>query len=169
VTFTTPGAESVLRRTIDRLEGRIILGAGTVLTADDVRRAAECGATFVVSPSFEPTVVEAAKRLGLVAMPGAFSPTEIVAAWHAGADLVKVFPAESLGPGFFRALRGPLPMIPLMATGGIDAGNGAAYLAAGAAVLGVGGKLVDPALVRDGRFEELTNRARALVEITRRP
>ena len=137
ITLTTPGA----LRAIEKLagEGDSLVGAGTALSVEDVRRAAESGARFVFSPVFDPAVVDEARSRGLLAVPGAATPTEILAAHRHGAHLVKVFPAGALGgPDYLRALRGPLPSIPLLPTSGPTADDLGEYFAAGASAVGVG-------------------------------
>jgi 2-dehydro-3-deoxyphosphogluconate aldolase / (4S)-4-hydroxy-2-oxoglutarate aldolase len=163
VTLTVPGALDVIREAKKQLGGRVALGAGTVLDAETARAAILAGAEFIVSPVVNIEVIAMCRRYAVPVMPGAYTPTEILAAWQAGADIVKVFPADSLGPAYFRALRGPFPQIKLMPTGGVDLNNAAEFLKAGAACLGVGSQLVDPKLVAAGDFAGLTARAAAFV------
>jgi len=144
ITFTVPGALELIAATKRELGQKVLVGAGTVLDSESARAAILAGAEFVVSPTFDPAVVALAKRYGKLAFPGAFTPTEILAAWEAGADIVKVFPAECLGPAFFKAMRGPLPQIRLMTSGGVDLKSASEFLRAGASCLGVGSNLVDP-------------------------
>ena len=139
----------------------IAVGAGTVLTPEQAEIAREAGASFIVTPNTDPEVIKAARSLGMAAFPGAFTPSEVVAAFAAGADMVKIFPASSVGPGYIRALRGPLPHIPLMAVGGVELDNARAFLDAGAAGLGIGGGLVNRKLINEGRYEEITALAAA--------
>lgn len=155
VTFTVPGALDVLKAAKSRLGDRVLLGAGTVLDAESARAALLAGAEFLVSPTLNLDVIRMAKRYDKLVFPGAFTPTEILAAWEAGADVVKVFPAEVVGPAFFKAMRGPLPQIRLMPTGGVDLNNAGDYLRAGACCLGVGSQLVDPKAVASGDYEYL--------------
>jgi 2-dehydro-3-deoxyphosphogluconate aldolase/(4S)-4-hydroxy-2-oxoglutarate aldolase len=143
LTLTTPGA----LRTIETLaqDSDLLVGAGTVLSVEDVRRSAEAGARFVLSPVFDPQVVDEARRRGLLAVPGASTATEILAAHRHGAPLVKLFPAGPLGgPAYLRALRGPLPGIPLVPTSGPCTGNLADYFDAGATAVGVGAEVFSP-------------------------
>ena len=119
------------------------VGAGTIVTLDRLEDAVRCGAAFVVGPTLDVPIIERAVELGVAVVPGAYSPTEIALAWRGGATFVKVFPASSLGPSHVRELRGPLPDIELIATGGVDATNAAAFLAAGCVAVGVGGALVN--------------------------
>ena len=163
ITMTTPGA----LRAIEEVRGRdwgVVMGAGTVLDGPTARQAILAGAQFLVTPTVALDVIEMANRYGVPVIPGAMTPTEILTAWEAGADMVKVFPASVLGPGFVRALRGPLPQIPLVPTGGITAENAGEFIRAGAAVVCAGGWLVDKKAVAEGRYEVLTENARRLVE-----
>ena len=165
VTLTVPNALDVLRAARATLGDRVVLGVGTVLDPESATAAIDAGAAFVVAPTLDHDVVRICRQRDTVVMPGAFTPTEIYAAWRAGADIVKVFPADAVGPAFFKAMRGPLPQIKLMPTGGVDLANAAAYLTAGAACLGVGGQLVDPALVKDKALDRITDLARRYVRI----
>ncbi len=145
-----------------------VIGVGTVLTADQARAAEAAGARFAVSPNVDPAVVEAARAAGLVSIPGASTPTEIVAAARAGATFVKVFPCKTLGgPEYIRLVRGPLPDIPLIATGGISLSSIAAYLEAGVAAVGATGDLYIPDLVDAGEWDKLAGRARRFKEAAR--
>jgi 2-dehydro-3-deoxyphosphogluconate aldolase/(4S)-4-hydroxy-2-oxoglutarate aldolase len=123
------------------------------------------GAEFVVAPTVNLDVIRLCRRYDKPVMPGAFTPTEILAAWEAGADVVKVFPAEVLGPAFFKALRGPLPQVRLMPTGGVDLTTAADFLKAGACCLGLGGQLVEPKAVAAGDFDRIRDLARRYVEV----
>ena len=165
VTFTVPDALGVLTAARRELGDTVLLGAGTVLDAETARAAVLAGAEFIVSPTFNPEVVRLAKRYGKLALPGAFTPTEALAAWEGGADVVKIFPAEVAGPAFFRAMRGPLPQIPLMPSGGTDLVTGPEFLQAGAVCLSVGGQLVDAKLVAARDYAGLTARARRYADM----
>src|SRR5262245_50403359 len=147
VTLTVPNALEVVREAKHALSDSVLLGAGTVLDPETCRAALLAGAEFIVSPTLNLDVIRLCRRYDKVVMPGAFTPTEILTAWEAGADIVKVFPADVVGPAFFKAMRGPLPQIRLMPTGGVDLNTAADFLKAGACCLGVGGQLVDPKLV----------------------
>ena len=163
ITMTTPGA----LRAIEEASGEItevLIGAGTVLDSPTARQAILAGAEFLVTPTVEPDVIEMAHRYGKVVIVGAMTPTEILTAWELGADMVKVFPAGVLGPGYLKAVHGPLPQILLAPTGGITAENAGEFIRAGAAVVCAGGWLVDKKAVAEGRYEVLTERARQLVE-----
>jgi 2-dehydro-3-deoxyphosphogluconate aldolase/(4S)-4-hydroxy-2-oxoglutarate aldolase len=170
VTFTVPGAPRVIERVAADLGDKILLGAGTVLDAETARIAILSGAEFIVSPSTSVEVIQVCRRYGKLAMPGAFTPTEVVTAFQAGADIVKIFPSDVGGPAYLRALHGPLPQIPLMPTGGVTLETAADYLRAGACALGVGGSLVESRAVgqRDfARIEELARQFRKIVTETR--
>jgi len=138
VTCTTPGAFALVESLRD---GATLVGVGTVLSASEAVDAAHAGASFIVTPNFEPAVITAAHRHGLAAIVGCGTATEIVRALEAGADACKVFPAEQLGMGFLRAIHGPLPWAPLVPVGGVDAANAADWLAAGGIAVGLGSKL----------------------------
>ena len=165
VTFTVPNALEVIREARRQLGDRVLLGAGTVLDPETARAALLAGAEFIVAPTVNLDVIRVCRRYDKLVMPGAFTPTEILTAWEAGADIVKVFPADVVGPAFFKALRGPLPQVKLMPTGGVDLTNAAEFLKAGAVCLGVGGQLVDPKLVAAGDFARITALAKQYVEI----
>jgi 2-dehydro-3-deoxyphosphogluconate aldolase / (4S)-4-hydroxy-2-oxoglutarate aldolase len=165
VTFTVPGAAEVIREAKKQLGDRVLLGAGTVLDPETARVAILNGAEFIVSPAVNPDVIRLCRRYDKIVTPGAFTPTEILTAWEAGADIVKVFPADVLGPVFFKAMRGPLPQIRLMPTGGVDLHTAADFLKAGACCLGVGSQLVDPKQVAARNFAGITELAKKFVEI----
>ena len=155
VTLTVPNALDVIRAARADLGDRVLLGAGTVLDTETARAAILAGAEFIVSPTVNLDVIKLCRRYGKLVFPGAFTPTEILAAWEAGADVVKVFPADVLGPAFFKAMRGPLPQVRLMPTGGVDLNTAGEFLRAGACCLGVGSQLVDPKAVAREDFEYL--------------
>jgi 2-dehydro-3-deoxyphosphogluconate aldolase / (4S)-4-hydroxy-2-oxoglutarate aldolase len=165
VTFTVPGAVRVIEQVADRWGDRILLGAGTVLDAETARAALLAGARFVVSPIVNLEVIRLCQRYDRLAMPGAFTPTEVVTAWEHGADIVKVFPSDITGPQYLKALRGPLPQVKLMPTGGVNLDTAGEFLRAGACALGIGGSLVEAAAVRRRDFDRITDLARKYVEI----
>lgn len=167
VTFTVPAAHRVIEEVARRLEDRILLGAGTVLDAETARIALLSGAEFIVSPAVNLDVIQLCNRYGKLVMPGALTPTEVVTAWQAGADIVKVFPSDITGPGYLKALRGPLPQIRLMPTGGVNLQTAADFLRAGAWVLGVGGSLVEPKALANRDLARIESLARQYVEIIR--
>lgn len=144
---------SVLR---DKFAGKMLIGAGTVLDMDYARIAIGAGAEFIISPNTDPDVIRYTNECGRVSIPGAMTPTEVVSAYRAGADFVKVFPSDTLGLKFIKALRAPLPHIPLIPTGGINTGNIADFLSAGAAAVGIGSNLSRNDLVKAGRLDEIT-------------
>jgi 2-dehydro-3-deoxyphosphogluconate aldolase/(4S)-4-hydroxy-2-oxoglutarate aldolase len=158
VTLTTPGALRALA-SLERRDG-VSLGAGSVLTPDDVRAAVDAGAEFLVAPVTDPEALRVARELGVPMLPGAFTPTEIETAWRAGAAMVKLFPA-ALGPGYVRAVREPLPHVPLVPTGGVAVDDAPAYLAAGATAVGLGGPLLGD-VFGTGDLDALHQRARRL-------
>ena len=168
VTLTVPNALEVIREAKEALGDSVLLGAGTVLDPETCRAALLAGAEFIVAPTLDLEVIRLCRRYDKLVMPGAFTPTEVLAAWEAGADVVKVFPAEVVGPAFFKALRGPLPQIRLMPTGGVDLTTAVDFLTAGACCLGVGSQLVDPKLVAAGAFDQLRDLAAKYVEVVRR-
>ena len=168
VTLTVPNALDVIRDAKKALGNEILLGAGTVLDAETCRAALLAGAEFIVAPTVNLDVIRVCKRYDKVVMPGAFTPTEILTAWEAGADIVKVFPAEIVGPAFFKAMRGPLPHIRLMPTGGVDLNTAADFLKAGACCLGIGSQLVDPKLIAAKAFDQLRDLAAKYVEVVRK-
>ncbi len=143
--------------------GKIIPGAGTVMTPGQLRLAADAGAQYIISPDINEDVIRETKRLGLLSLPGAFSPTEITTAYKMGADAVKVFPAGVLGPAYIKAVRAPISHIPLLAVGGIDVGNCAAFISAGCTGVGVGGSLVNKQWIADGEFDKITALAKEYV------
>src|SRR5262245_30027431 len=168
ITYTVPDALGVIRRVSEALGDRILLGAGTVLNANMARAAIFAGAEFVVAPALKLETIRMAHRYDKAVLPGALTPTEILTAWEAGADIVKVFPAEVVGPAFCKAMRGPLPHIPLMPTGGVDLNTAADFLKAGACCLGIGGQLVEPKAVAAGDFARIRDLAQQYLEIVRK-
>lgn len=161
VTLNSPDALSLLATASSFWGDRLLLGAGTVMDATSVADAVSAGARFIISPHLDPSVVSASLAAGVISIPGAYTPTEIVAAYRLGAHIVKVFPA-SIGPAYLRDLRGPLPHIPLMPTGGVTLSNIKAFALAGAAAFGVGSALVDTSGPID--FSALRARAADFVE-----
>ncbi len=164
ITFTVPNAVESIREAIGMLPPEIMVGAGTVLTESQAFDALRAGARFLVSPIYDPALIGIGHAHGALVAIGGLTPTEIVAAARAGADYVKVFPGESLGgPTYIKHLRGPLPDIPLMVTGGVTRENAAAYLTAGAQSVGLGGDLMPKAMIRDRDFDGLIAHARSVV------
>lgn len=165
VTFTIPGAVRVLEQVASRLGQRVLLGAGTVLDTETARTAILAGAEFIVSPSTNVDVIALCRRYSKLVMPGAFTPTEVITAWQAGADIVKVFPSDVYGPKYLKALRGPYPQIRLMPTGGVTLETAGAFLQAGACALGVGGSLVEPQALAARDLARMEQLARQFVEV----
>ena len=163
VTMTVPGAIELIGKLAPTLSADFLLGAGTVLDADTAHRAAGAGAQYIISPVFRPDVIKAAHEDGIPAMPGCFTPTEILSAWDAGADVVKVFPATSVGPGYLKDVRAPLPQVKLMPTGGVSIDNAGDWLRAGAVAVGVGSALVDSKAVAAGQYNVIADNARRIV------
>ena len=163
VTMTVPGAIEAIRHLASSAPDDLLLGAGTVLDPDTARRAIDAGARFVVAPVFRPAVIAACHAGGVPAIPGCYTPTEILNAWDAGADIVKVFPANGLGPSFLKDVRAPLPQVKLMPTGGVSIDNAGEWLRAGAVAVGVGSALVDARLVATGDLAAITERAGRIV------
>ena len=164
VTFTVPGATDVIRRLAGTLGDDVVLGAGTVTSEERARAAIDAGATFIVAPNTDAETIRTAVSMDAVAIPGALTPTEVVAAVNAGADAVKIFPASTFGPLYITALRGPLPDVHYCPTGGVDLDNIPDYFAAGASMVGIGGNLVDKGLVADGNWAEITRRAQEFAD-----
>jgi 2-dehydro-3-deoxyphosphogluconate aldolase / (4S)-4-hydroxy-2-oxoglutarate aldolase len=163
VTMTVPDAVALIRELAGGLPEGFLLGAGTVLDADTARRVIDAGARFVVSPVFRPSMIDACHERGVAAAPGCFSPTEILAAHEAGADLIKIFPATALGPTFIKDVRAPLPQVKLMPTGGVSLENAGDWIRAGAVAVGVGSALLDARAIESGQLETITANARRIV------
>ena len=165
VTMTTPGALGCIEAASKKLAGEdVLLGVGSVLDAETCRMAILAGAEYVVSPTLSVATIQMARRYGKPVIAGAYTPTEILTAWETGSDLVKVFPASVGGPAYLKAIKGPLPQIPLVPTGGVELDNVGEFLAAGAAALAVGGNLVSKKLVAAGDLDGITANARAFAE-----
>lgn len=168
VTMTTPNALQVIDDVSSTYGSKVLVGAGSVLDAETARAVMLSGADFVVSPVTKPDVIEICNRYGKVVIPGAFTPTEILMAWETGADYVKVFPSSGVGADYIKDVKAPLPQIPLVPTGGINAENAADFITAGATALGVGSALVNNQLIAAGEFATLTERAEKLVKEVQR-
>lgn len=165
VTMTVPGAVEVIRELVGR-GGDALVGAGTVLDPEAARACVDAGAQFVVSPSLNLDTIVACREAQVAVLPGALTPTEVVTAWNAGADMVKVFPAGAVGgPSYIKALKAPLPQIDVVPTGGVNLKTAGDFIRAGASALGVGSDLVDLAAVRRGEASAVTERAREYVRI----
>jgi len=163
VTMTVPRAVDLIRELAPRIPDGFLLGAGTVTDAATARAVIDAGASFVVGPVFRLDVLAACHERGVPAIPGCFSPTEILDAHEAGADIIKVFPATALGPQFIKDVRAPLPQVKLMPTGGVTVENAGDWIRAGAVAVGLGSALVDAAAAESGRFEVITSRAQRAV------
>jgi 2-dehydro-3-deoxyphosphogluconate aldolase / (4S)-4-hydroxy-2-oxoglutarate aldolase len=164
VTMTVPGAIDVIRAVVKSSQGRVLVGAGTVLDPETARACMLAGAQFIVSPALNLKTIEVCRRYAVPVIPGALTPTEIVGAWEAGADVVKVFPCSAVGgPKYLAALKGPLPQIDMIPTGGVTLANAVEFLTAGALALGVGGDLVDTSALAKGKPEVVTENARKYV------
>jgi len=164
ITMTVPGAVDVMREAVQRYGDRLLVGAGTVIDAEQTRACIAAGARFIVSPVVDEASIAECRRADLAVMPGALTPTEIVRAWRAGADLVKVFPCSAVGgAAYIKALRAPLPQIPLVPTGGVTLDTVAGFFAAGATAVGVGSDLCNVAAIRLGHAHQITETARAYV------
>jgi 2-dehydro-3-deoxyphosphogluconate aldolase/(4S)-4-hydroxy-2-oxoglutarate aldolase len=164
VTMTTPGALEVIKQATARYGDDVLFGVGSVLDAETARAAILAGAQFVVCPTLDLQTIQLCKRYSIPVIPGAFTPTEILTAWQAGADMVKVFPASLGGPSLIKAIKGPLPHIKLVPVGGVDLDTTAAFIRAGADVVGVGGSLINQKLLETREFEKITENARRYCE-----
>jgi len=168
ITMTVPGAIEVIRELVASAGSKVLVGAGTVLNPEAARRCIDAGAQFLVTPGLNVATVEFAAREKILIAPGALTPTEVIAAWEAGADFVKVFPCGNVGGAkYIKALRAPLPHIPLIPTGGVNLSTAAEFIEAGAAALGVGGELVHADSLKAGRPEIIVENARKLLAIVK--
>jgi 2-dehydro-3-deoxyphosphogluconate aldolase/(4S)-4-hydroxy-2-oxoglutarate aldolase len=168
ITMTVPGALGAIAEVAKRFGDEVVVGAGTVLDAETARACMLAGAQFIVSPSLNLDTIACCRRYGIAVLPGALTPTEVVQAWTAGADFVKVFPAGALGgASYLKSLKAPLPQIELVPTGGVSLKTAADFIKAGASALGVGADLVDVKALRAGDANIITERARQYVEIVR--
>ncbi len=167
ITMTVPGAVELIRQLAPTVPPGFIFGAGTVLNAETVARVVGAGARFIVSPVFRREVIEACQAHDVAAMPGCFTPTEILEAWDAGADIVKVFPATALGPGYLKDVHAPLPQVKLMPTGGVTVENAGDWIRAGAVAVGVGSSLLDTNAIAAGDFGVLRTNAERMVRNVR--
>jgi 2-dehydro-3-deoxyphosphogluconate aldolase/(4S)-4-hydroxy-2-oxoglutarate aldolase len=162
ITMTTPNALSVIERLAKKMGDIIQVGVGSVLDAETARMAILSGADYVVSPVYKKEIIRMAHRYDKAAMPGAFTPTEILSAYEAGADIVKVFPADVLGMAFFKAIKAPIPQLKLMPTGGVSLDNAGDWIKAGACAVGVGSALLDKEAIKKGDFKKLTENAQRI-------
>src|SRR5579864_2530623 len=168
ITMTVPGAIEVIRELAKSISSRVLIGAGTVLDAETARRCRDAGAEFLVSPALNIETIEFAVKEEILIMAGALTPTEIVKAWKAGSDFVKVFPCGQVGGAkYIKAIKGPLPQIPLVPTGGVNLNTAAEFLEAGAEALGVGSELVQASALKSGKPDVIVETARKFVEIVK--
>ncbi|HEY7404957.1 MAG TPA: bifunctional 4-hydroxy-2-oxoglutarate aldolase/2-dehydro-3-deoxy-phosphogluconate aldolase [Candidatus Angelobacter sp.] len=172
LTMTVPGAIDLIADLARTVGADIVIGAGTVLDAETAQRCVDAGAEFIVSPGFDLETVKLARRLDMLVMAGALTPTEVITAWKAGCDFVKIFPCGNVGGAkYIKALKGPLPQVPMIPTGGVNLETAADFLRAGAAALGVGGELIVPAALKSGDGSEITRLAQrflgAIAEVKR--
>jgi 2-dehydro-3-deoxyphosphogluconate aldolase/(4S)-4-hydroxy-2-oxoglutarate aldolase len=168
ITMTVPGAIALIEDVARRVGSQALVGAGTVLDAETARACILAGARFVVSPALNLDTIACCRRYGVAVLPGALTPTEVVAAWQAGADMVKVFPCSALGgASYIKALKAPLPQVDLVPTGGVNMKTAADFIKAGSTALGVGADLVDLVALRQSGAATLTERARQFVDLVR--
>lgn len=167
VTMTVPGAVGLIEQLAKDLPGGFQLGAGTILDPETARQVILAGATYLVSPTLNLKTIELAHRYDVAVMPGCFTPTEILTAWEAGADVIKVFPATTLGPGYIKDVKAPLPQIKLMPTGGVTLTNAGDWIKAGACAVGVGSNLVDARALEANDFAQIAENARTVVASVR--
>jgi 2-dehydro-3-deoxyphosphogluconate aldolase/(4S)-4-hydroxy-2-oxoglutarate aldolase len=168
ITMTVPGALRVIEEVGARYGEDVLVGAGTVLDPETARACISAGARFVVSPSLNLATIELCRRYGIAVMPGALTPTEVLTAWQAGADVVKVFPCDAMGGArYLRALKAPFPQIELIPTGGVSLANAGEFISAGAWAIGIGSELVDLKAIKANQHERITNTARDLLESVR--
>lgn len=167
VTYSTPNAEEVVRILAKKYGDRILLGMGTLTKPEQAVTAKAAGAHFLVSPISDRDLVKAMVASGLVTMAGAMTPTEVFQAYSLGTDVVKIFPGSLGGPSYIKALKGPFPYIPMMPTGGVNAGNVADWFAAGVVAVGAGSELCPPQLAKEGKFDEISRKAAEFVQVVR--
>jgi 2-dehydro-3-deoxyphosphogluconate aldolase/(4S)-4-hydroxy-2-oxoglutarate aldolase len=168
VTYSTPNAEEVVRSLSKKFGDQILLGMGTLTRPEQAESAKAAGANFLVSPVCAPELVKAMVASGLATMAGAFTPTEVFQAYSLGTDVVKIFPGSLVGPSYINALKGPFPNIPMMPTGGVNAGNVAEWFAAGVVAVGAGSELCPPQLAKEGKFDEISNTAAEFIQVVQK-
>jgi 2-dehydro-3-deoxyphosphogluconate aldolase / (4S)-4-hydroxy-2-oxoglutarate aldolase len=168
ITMTVPGAIDVIAQLAKSIGSEVLVGAGTVLDAETAQRCIDAGAEFLVSPGFDLETVKFSNRAGKLIMAGALTPTEVIAAWKAGSDFVKIFPCGTVGGAkYIKALKAPLPQVPMVPTGGVNLTTAADFIRAGAAALGVGGELVTASALESGNTAPIVEAARSLVAVVR--
>ncbi len=167
ITYSTPNAEDVVRTLSKKFGEQILLGMGTLTKPEQAISARDAGANFLVSPVCDRELVGAMVASGLATMAGAFTPTEVFQAYSLGTDVVKIFPGSLAGPSYIKALKGPFPYIPMMPTGGVNAGNVADWFASGVVAVGAGSELCPPQLAKDGKFDEISRKAAEFVQVVK--
>ena len=168
ITMTIPGAIGLVAQVVERYNEEVLVGAGTVLDGETARACILAGAGFIVSPALNLGTIEMCRRYSIAVCPGALTPTEVLTAWQAGADVVKIFPCGAMGGAkYLRALKAPLPQIELIPTGGVSVTTAGEFIRAGAFAIGVGADLVDTKAIRDGQAEKVTEAARSYVQVVR--
>ncbi len=169
ITFSVPGATEVVRRLSQELGDRVLIGTGTVLNAEMVNEAVEAGSEFIVSPGYSEDLIKAARKHSKTCIPGAMTPSEILDAYNLGADAVKVFPCGNLGgAAYIKAVRAPLPHIPLVPTGGVDLDTAGPLLEAGSFALGVGSAITDKKAIKEGRFDVITENVEKFIQVVKK-
>jgi 2-dehydro-3-deoxyphosphogluconate aldolase/(4S)-4-hydroxy-2-oxoglutarate aldolase len=168
ITMTVPGAVDLIAQLSKRIGAEVLIGAGTVLDSVTAQKCIDAGAEFLVSPGFDVEMVKLANRAGKLVMAGALTPTEVITAWNAGSDLVKIFPCGTVGGAkYIKALKGPLPHVPMVPTGGVNLTTAAEFIQAGAAALGIGGELVSASALQSGNTREIVETAQKFVNVVR--
>ena len=167
ITYSTPNAEEVVRILSQTFGSKIVLGMGTLTKPEQANSAKAAGANFIVSPVCEAALVKSMVDSGLLTMAGALTPTEVLQAYHLGADVIKIFPGSLGGPAYIKALKGPFPYIPMMPTGGVSANNVAEWFSTGVVAVGAGSELCPPQLAKEGKFDEITRRAAEFVQVVK--
>jgi 2-dehydro-3-deoxyphosphogluconate aldolase / (4S)-4-hydroxy-2-oxoglutarate aldolase len=165
ITYSTPDAEEVVKTLAKKFGDSIVLGMGTLTKPEQAESAKAAGASFLVSPICETKLVKAMIKTGLLTMAGALTPTEVFQAYNLGADVIKIFPGSLGGPAYIKALKGPFPYIPMMPTGGVNAGNVVEWFSTGVVAVGAGSELCPPQLAKDGKFDEISKRASEFVQV----
>jgi len=163
-TMTMPGALAIVEQASKTFGDDVVMGAGTVLDAETARAAILAGARFIVAPNLNPDVIAMCNRYSVISMPGALTPTEVMQAWDAGADVVKIFPASEFGPSYIKALKAPLPQVKLAPVGGVSLDNVSEWIKMGSSCVGVGSALVNSKLIADGDWQALTDRAKGFID-----
>jgi 2-dehydro-3-deoxyphosphogluconate aldolase/(4S)-4-hydroxy-2-oxoglutarate aldolase len=168
ITMTTPNALTVIKEISDKFGNDLLIGTGTVLDQETARAAILAGAEFIVAPTLNIQVIKLCQRYDKIIVPGAFTPTEILTAWEEGADIVKVFPATAVGPKYFKDIKGPLPQVKLLPTGGVNLDNAGDFIKAGAEAIAVGGNLAGKKLIAEGNFKAITENAKKFKEAVKK-